>query len=179
MDFGSTITIYEHQETESLFFRGKYRFMCEKTNEITEKNVLRTYLSLLYRLSMMNNWLMLIKLIILISVTQAATPIPEYCWEENHKWICTTNAWVFLIPEQDTRPGMREHNRDWECSQMWKIVSREMNRTHSSRRREEASNFWREAFCKIPGEFNSFESLRYIIKLHRSELMSARGDAQS
>lgn len=87
----------------------------------------------------MNNWLMLIKLIILISVTQAATPIPEYCWEENHKWICTTNAWVFLIPEQDTEPGMREHNRDWGTSDV-KIVSRGDGRTHSSRRRKQATS---------------------------------------
>ena len=81
---------------------------------------------------------MLIKLIILISVSQAATPIPEYCWEENHKWICTTNAWVSLIPEQDTEPGMREHNRDWGMSDV-KTVSRGDGRTHSSRRREQAA----------------------------------------
>ena len=59
---------------------------------------------------------MLIQLIILVSVSQAATPIPKYCWEENHKWICTTSAWVSLIPEQDTEPGTREHNKAWGMS---------------------------------------------------------------
>ena len=112
---------------------------------------------------------MLIQLIILVSVSQAATPIPEYCWEENHKWICTTSAWVSLIPEQDTEPGTREHNTAWGMSDVM-TVSREMH----TQEQEEASSFWREAFCKTWGEFNDFESLRYIIKLHLSELMSAK-----
>ena len=122
-----------------------------KTKWENWQNVLRTiyhYDIINQRLLMMHtNWLIWIKLITLISISQAVIPISEYCcWEEKPQvnlYKCLNFSYHWAVHK--SLEWENETGDFWGVCQMWKLYQGDGH----TEAEEEGSNFWRDGFWKI------------------------------